>query len=141
MRTTAASTATLCIVLILVACSSRTPEPRTEAEPTAAATRDASEAEATETPASPVPAAEETSGLPPAATVCVEHDGGALALGTARPSRAGVYDPSMPVVPEHLNWMVDGVGCVTYPGGATRQATCAPGGGPAPVVTRALCAQ
>jgi hypothetical protein len=136
MRKNVLSIALLC--LALAACSARTPEPQYEAAPTGDASPARSSAE---TPAPPAAAPEETSGLPPAATVCVEQDGGAMVAGTARPSRAGVYDPSMPIVPEDLNWMVDGIGCVTYPGGASSQATCAPGSGPAPVVRRRLCAQ
>jgi hypothetical protein len=140
MRTPAILTAVLCAALVL-ACSPRPPEPQPQAVPPAEAPPEAPPEKAPEPSAPPPVVVEATSGLPPPAQVCVEQEGGALVPGTAEPSRAGVYDPSMPIVPEHLNWMVEGLGCVTYPGRATRTASCASAAEPAPVVTRTLCAQ
>lgn len=76
--------------------------------------------------------------MPEARDVCVEVEGG-LVAGRAHPSRAGVYDPGAPTIHAHLDWRVEGRGCVSYPGEAARTATC--GGEPAPVVSRVPCQQ
>lgn len=75
--------------------------------------------------------------MPAAQSVCVGPRN-ALALHVATPSRAGTYDPSMPIQGEHLNWTVPGVGCVTYPG-MSNDAPC--GGGSHPWVATTLCQQ
>lgn len=77
------------------------------------------------------------SALPAAADVCLGTQG-AMTRHTATPSRAGVYDPDAPVWGEHLNWMVPGAGCVTYPALSAR-ARC--DGESLPWVATTLCQQ
>lgn len=75
--------------------------------------------------------------MPDARSVCVGPRA-ALELHLATPSRAGAYDPAMPIQGEHLNWTAPGVGCVTYPGLATN-VPC--GDGSHPWVATTLCQQ
>jgi hypothetical protein len=75
--------------------------------------------------------------MPEAEPVCMGPRA-ALVLHTATPSRAGVYTDDMPIQGEHLNWMVPGVGCVTYPVLSNR-VPC--GGGSHPWVASTLCQQ
>lgn len=75
--------------------------------------------------------------MPAAQSVCVGPRS-ALVLHLATPSRAGTYDPAMPIHGEHLNWTAPGVGCVTYPG-ASSSVPC--GGGSHPWVATTLCQQ
>jgi len=60
----------------------------------------------------------------------------ALRRHRAVPSRAGVYDPAEPIQGEHLNWTVDGLGCVTYPA-LSSVVSCE--GAPLPWVATMLC--
>jgi hypothetical protein len=77
--------------------------------------------------------------MPGPVDVCIRSDTG-LQHGVATPSRAGVYDPKAPIVPEHLNWTVPGVGCVEYPNPNGAVGGCG-NGVKAVVVAKALCQQ
>jgi len=80
--------------------------------------------------------------LPRPIAVCVEAtDGGGQQWGSAVPSRAGVYDPAQPPVPEELNWTVVGVGCVKYPAPSLPHVVCDPSHPAAPLVSRQPCSQ
>jgi len=73
--------------------------------------------------------------LPAPVDVCVGPVD-ALRRHRAVPSRAGVYDPEHPIQGEHLNWRVDGLGCVTYPA-LSGVVPCE--GAPLPWVATTLC--
>ena len=75
--------------------------------------------------------------MPAAVDVCVGPLD-ALRRVRAVPSRAGVFDPGAPIQGEHLNWMVEGVGCVTYPA-LSGAVTCE--GASLPWVATTLCQQ
>jgi hypothetical protein len=79
--------------------------------------------------------------MPDPIDVCVEAESGALVAGRAEPSRAGIYDPAAPIDPTLLNWVVEGQGCVVYPGGSERRAPCGDPPAEHPVVARTLCGQ
>jgi hypothetical protein len=78
--------------------------------------------------------------LPAPVEVCVSDDAG-LRVGRAVPRIGGVHSPREPISPQELNWMVDGIGCVTYPGPESRRQPCAAGRPSLPVVRRVLCMQ
>jgi hypothetical protein len=74
--------------------------------------------------------------------VCVETGAaGVLKWGIAKPSPAGLMVPGQPVDPASLNWMVDGVGCVTAPQISTRKATCFENNVKVAVVSHIQCFQ
>ena len=52
--------------------------------------------------------------MPAARDVCLGPVD-ALRRHRAEPSRAGTYDPALPIQGEHLNWITAQAGCVTYP--------------------------
>jgi len=80
--------------------------------------------------------------LPAPIAVCVEvGDGRGRIWASASPSRAGVYDPAQPPVPEELNWTVAGFGCVKYPAPALPHIVCDPSHPAAPLVSRQPCSQ
>jgi len=85
------------------------------------------------------PAAE--TGLPAPIEVCFRRDDGSLSAETAAPGRAGTYDPSLPIVPNELNWFVAEGPCVQYPGDSVVRERCGTRTAEAPVVTRVLCQQ
>lgn len=78
--------------------------------------------------------------LPDAIDVCVQVEGADAQPGRAVPSRAGVYDPHAPIDPTYLNWMVEGLGCVSYPHDGPPRVSCTRGA-MRPLVTPVLCQQ
>jgi hypothetical protein len=79
--------------------------------------------------------------LPPPATLCLVAPGAAPRVVVATPSLAGMYDPRVTPLPEHLNWTVPGVGCVRWPSSATPRIACSGDGAVLPRTERTLCQQ
>lgn len=115
------------VLVLLSACARSSDQPATSNASTAPSVASA--------PASPA-----DDGMPAPVDVCVDEDG-VLTPATVEASRAGTYDPSMPLDETLLNWFVSGSYCVTYPGRAQRRARCGARTADAPVVTRTLCQQ
>lgn len=87
---------------------------------------------------SPEPTRIDEGPLPPPVEVCIVESTGHHARATVTPHHGGMFDRSMPVRPESLNWMDSGGHCVTPPVGDIPRVPC-PEGDPIPLVTPRLC--
>lgn len=80
-------------------------------------------------------------GLPQPARVCFADDEAPVRAALAVPSRAGVWSPEMPIVEEHLNWTVEGAGCVEWPNRPGISLANCGSNAALPLVRRRLCMQ
>lgn len=121
---------------MLVACGGATrepePSPPSDPSPTAAPA---------ETTVPQATTAAEPAGdtLPPPVDVCLVSEG-SRSRATAYPSRAGTYDPTMPIDRSLLNWSLPNRGCVSPPLDSTPRVPC-PDEPALPQVGAVPCAQ